>query len=137
MDLLANREHSRLELRQKLIARSFSEAIIDQVLQELTQDNLLSEERFAEMLVRTRANRGYGPVRIRFELREKGVPEETIDLFIQDTDESWVAIAKIVREKKFGKIPPDEFTAKQKQSRFLQQRGFTQTQIKRAIQQEE
>jgi regulatory protein len=75
LNLLARREHSRMELTQKLKLRNFSENEISQTIEQLTQQDLQSDKRFAECYMRSRAEKGFGPVRIKFELREKGVDE--------------------------------------------------------------
>ena len=50
MELLARREHSRLELRQKLMQRGFPTERIESVLDQLVADRLLHEGRYAELL---------------------------------------------------------------------------------------
>ncbi|MDH3859297.1 MAG: recombination regulator RecX, partial [Gammaproteobacteria bacterium] len=75
MDLLARREHSEHELRQKLKARGHDADAIDEVLQGLKQDHLLSDARFTEAYVSHRFNAGVGPLKIRYELRQKGIAD--------------------------------------------------------------
>jgi regulatory protein len=57
--LLARREHSELELRHKLIGRSFTDTIVDAVVIQLLDQGLLSDQRFAEVYARGRFERGY------------------------------------------------------------------------------
>ena len=76
LSMLARREHSGAELRAKLAAQGFPSDIIDDALSDLNRSGWLSDERFVEAFVRVRSERGYGPVRIRAELRERGIDDE-------------------------------------------------------------
>ena len=131
MDLLARREHSRRELGDKLAAKSFDPDVIRNVLDELEREGLISSGRFAESFVAARAARGQGPVRIARELAERGVesPRDWID----DARYDWNRLARDVRRKKFGEALPSSFKEKARQARFLEYRGFSQDQIRRAL----
>ena len=76
MGLLARREHSASELRGKLQARNHGSALIEVVLRELQKQDLQSDERFARACTDSLIARGYGSLRVRHELRQKGVSEE-------------------------------------------------------------
>lgn len=132
--LLAQREHSRFELQRKLIHKGFSEQCIIQTLQTLLEQGLQSDERFVEAYVQMRLRRGYGPVRIAGELRERGVADELIQKHLQlDNDkdkEDWQQQIVSVWQKKFRSIKPKDFAERAKQMRFLQYRGFNGEQIK-------
>jgi regulatory protein len=128
--LLARREHSAQELRNKLASRGFPEALIDSVLTELAQEKLLSDRRFAEVYVRGRFERGYGPLRIRAELRERGVDNSLVEPVMDERDRCWIESAGRQRRKRFGASFPERFSERAKQMRFLQRRGFTGEQIR-------
>jgi len=83
MDLLARREHSAQELRQKLKTREYDIDAIDEILQALKEDRLQSDERFTESYVNHRFNAGVGPLKIRYELRQKGVSDRLVDEFLE------------------------------------------------------
>ncbi len=131
MDLLARREHSRRELGDKLAAKSFDPDIIREVLDELEREGLLSSGRFAESFVASRYARGPGPVRIARELAERGV--ESPGDWLDDARYDWNRLAREVRRKKFGDALPSTFREKARQARFLEYRGFSQDQIRRAL----
>ena len=82
MNLLAYREHSRAELVAKLIGRSFDVSEIDAALDILENEHLLSDERFAQAYVRMRSRKGFGPIRIRQELQERGISRELIVTYL-------------------------------------------------------
>ena len=127
--LLARREHSELELRHKLMGRSYTDTIVDTVVMQLVDEGLLSDQRFAEVYVRGRFERGYGPLRIRAELRERGVSGNLAEHMLAGLSRLWVESAGRQRRKRFGRRFPADYTERAKQMRFLQQRGFTSEQI--------
>jgi regulatory protein len=131
MDLLARREHSRLELERKLAAKSFDVALVADVLDELEREGLLSAERFVQSFVEARFARGQGPARISRELAVRGIEPSALDLDDQRFD--WTALARQVRIKRFGRAPPGSLKEKARQIRFLEYRGFSHDQIKRAL----
>lgn len=127
LDLLARREHSVRELSHKLAVRGFEAEHIDAVLEQLTSKGLLNEQRFVECYVHGRIQRGFGPLRIQAELRERGA--ESLD-WSANTDINWFELAATARQKRFGTEEPEDFRERTKQMRFLQQRGFTSEQIR-------
>ena len=75
---LTRREYGIEELRRKLTQRGANPAIAEKVVSDLADENLVSDQRFTEMYVRTRMRRLYGPVKIRGELRGLGVSDYVI-----------------------------------------------------------
>ena len=51
LDLLANREHTKFELQRKLSAKGFAAFEIYEVMEELAQQGLQSNQRFLESYV--------------------------------------------------------------------------------------
>lgn len=130
MDFLARREHSRVELAQKLRDRMEDVSGLEQVLNKLEADGLLSDERFVEMFVRSRVSQGYGPIRVQKELRLKGVGNELISPHLR---QDWCAHLQAAWQKKYGgKAPLDAKTYGQ-QMRFFLQRGFSAEMIHEVI----
>ena len=131
---LSIREHASLELRNKLKHKGFEEKVIASVLSELKAKKLLSDERFAESYVRSRTQKGFGPLRIQQELRERGITRDVLTEALDSNDSAvWVAHASHVRQKRFGADLPKGQNELGKQVRFLQYRGFTPSQIKGAF----
>lgn len=131
--LLARREHSRRELFHKLSGRGHAADDIDAILDELESERLLSDERYAEAYARMRSERGYGPLRIRSELAERGVAEPLIEQAFWELGADWEILAAQTRQRKFGESLPDDFKQQAKQKRFLQYRGFEHSQIRSAM----
>lgn len=128
--LLARREHSRTELHTKLLERSFDANIIEAVLQVCAEQGLQSDIRFTEAYVNMRINCGYGPLRIYAELRQRGIAEELIQQYLNMPGEFWHDKILQQWEKKFKGKPVVDFSARAKQMRFFQQRGFAVEQIR-------
>lgn len=122
--LLARREHSRVELATKLAARGHAPEEVAAALDSLARDGLQSDARYAEAYARSRAERGYGPLRIRAELRERGVDEAEIALALAGLEADWTAAAAAVRARRFGDALPEDPAGRARQGRWLRGRGF-------------
>ena len=122
---LAMREHSRLELFNKLKVKDFAEGVnLDELLDELAENNYLNEERFAECFVRSRVNRGQGRLKITNELQRKGICQSQIQQAIDKNEIDWYEVATEQIEKKYGETAPADYKEKTKRMRFLSSRGF-------------
>jgi len=131
--LLARREHSRQELALKLRQRKIEPDIIDMVLDEYEAEGWLDDQRFAEIFTRQRMDVGYGPVRIQAELQQRGV-HQSPDCLNEVAEESWIAMAARLRERRFGLAPVHEdLPEKMRQARFLARRGFSSAQVEKAL----
>ncbi|HEX6590756.1 MAG TPA: regulatory protein RecX [Moraxellaceae bacterium] len=129
----ARREHSRQEIRQKLLELGGEPQQVEQLLDELVRRRLQSDARFAEIYVRSRAERGYGPRVIEAELRGRGLSTELVQEAMADSGYDWTEQAKVQRQKRFGRSQPAEMKEKARQVRFLQYRGFSSSQVSQAL----
>lgn len=129
---LARREHSAQELTTKLLSKGYSSSEIQETLVRLQAENLQSDARFIESLIRWRSAQGKGPLRIAQELTEHGFTRAQIKSALETAEVCWVTLATQVRIQKFGEELPSDFSDKAKQLRFLQYRGFDSEQIKLA-----
>ena len=125
LDLASRREHSRHELMYKLNKR-FPETmpIIEEVLDKLALNNILDDERFAEMYLNSRARKGFGPKKIEMELYSKKVDSLLVGNAIE-AYESWTENAENQLKKKFKGVKPIDYQSKMKQKQFLYNRGFS------------
>lgn len=124
MDLLARREHSYQELQRKLAARFDVPELIRTELDCLREERLQSDVRFAEAYIHSRAQRLYGPLRIRIELTERGIADAIVANAMQQSEVDWQGnLLKLMRNK-FGDAAPSDIKEKAKRLRFLQYRGF-------------
>lgn len=129
VSLLARREHSASELRNKLQQYDHQENEIEKTLKWLKTNDLQSDERFTQSYLRHRSQRGCGELRIKQELKQRGVSDTLIAEAFTAAEIDWFALAVAVRCKRFGEQVPADFKERAKQLRFLQYRGFTHEQI--------
>ncbi|WP_111497653.1 regulatory protein RecX [Marinobacter bohaiensis] len=133
LKLLARREHSRQELRLKLMQRKLAPEVIDPVLDDYEAEGWLDDDRFADVYARQRMELGYGPLRIESELQQRGVFTRPSCL-VEVSDEQWAQWATRTRRRRFGigeeRLGWDD---RVRQARFLAQRGFTGEQAERAL----
>ncbi|HCJ50298.1 MAG: recombination regulator RecX [Gallionellales bacterium CG_4_10_14_3_um_filter_54_96] len=147
LQYLARREYSRAELRGKLLAQLQKQSMppddggfeqladdapssdwevslheLDALLDDLIERGWLSDRRAATQLLHARRGR-FGTQRITHELRQKGIPLELIEQALPGLQDSELAAARSVWQRKFGK-PPQDGKEKARQMRFLQSRGF-------------
>ena len=118
MRLLAGREHSRAELVAKLAQRGFSADALEPVLDDLSGRGM---------------RRGAGPLKIRAELRQRGVAEELIARELDIDPEVWLERLRLVHERKFGRAPPSDRKDMARRIRFLESRGFSGELIQRLL----
>jgi regulatory protein len=133
MDYLARREHGRAELLTKLTKFGFDANVADDAIAQLHDDGLQSDQRFVEAFIQSRINQGKGPVKVRADLRERGIDDGLIDSGLAKAGQDWHALARDVWAKKFGPDQPVGFKEKARQMRFLQSRGFEVGQIQAAV----
>ncbi|WP_417660161.1 recombination regulator RecX [Pseudomonas sp.] len=124
MDLLARREHGRVELVRKLRQRGATDDLIDPALDRLTEEGLLSEARYLESFIRYRARSGYGPVRIREELTQRGLVRTEIEQALADSGIDWAEQLADVWQRKYAGQLPQDMRERAKQGRFLSYRGY-------------
>ena len=131
MDFLSRREHSSREILNKMSNRVESKEMLLDSIKELIEDGLLSDERFAESYFQSRKNRGYGPLRIRNELKQKGVGDQIF--FTLSNEVNWHKYALEALRKKINGDLPTETKDVLKLKRFLNYRGFDFQDIDRAF----
>jgi len=131
--LLAGREHSRLELSRKLAARDYPADVIETVLAGLERDGLLDEARLVDAYVAGRLAKGFGPLRIRLELREKGLPDDLVEPHVDLGDKHCMALLRTAHDRRFGAEAPIDARDRAKRGRFLEYRGFPPRLIARLL----
>ena len=131
MDFLARREHTGKEIFSKLKNRVESVELLKAEIDKLEEEGLIDNKRFAEQYIYSRSLRGYGPLRIEQELKQRGVNENISQPLMNDID--WTGFAIKVLEKKTAGIFPDETKQILKIKKFLNYRGFDFNHIERAF----
>ncbi|KAB5624147.1 recombination regulator RecX [Pseudomonas putida] len=133
MDLLARREHGRVELTRKLRQRGATDELIEPALDRLAEEGLLSEARYLESFISYRSNSGYGPARIREDLSQRGLNRSDIDQALRESGVDWSARLRDVWQRKFAGQRPQDPRSRAQQTRFLAYRGFSMDMIGRLL----
>lgn len=130
--MLARRDHASTELTVKLRDRGYDGDVVEIVLARLLDEKLLDDQRYVANFLRYHAGRGQGPMRVRSELRQRGLTGPLIEEAIRAWPD-WIAGARSARARKFGATQPAGAADKARQMRFLGYRGFTSAQIRSAL----
>ena len=135
---LAQREHSRLELEQKLARRvadtpeASAAAQIAQALDELCARGLISAERVAESVLTSRAPR-FGVHRLRQTLQAKGLDATLVAATLDTARLTELERARALWQRRYGTAPASA-TDRARQMRFLAGRGFDGAVIRAVVQ---
>jgi len=127
--LLSMREHSTHEITTKLSVKCESLDIVYAVVEFLIENKYLSDERFTESYIRFRRNRGFGPNKIRTELKDKGINNNMIDDHLNVNSSIWFDTAQNQYKKKYGDDRVKDYNTWAKRARFMQSRGFSMEHI--------
>ena len=131
MRFLARREHSRSELQRKLAFLAAECEDVEALLDDLERRGCLSDARFAEQTIRSKARR-FGPLKLTHELRSKGVEEETVSAAFRTAGVEGVSDIAAVWRRRFRAAPAGD-KERARQVRFLQGRGFASIDIFRFL----
>ena len=124
LGLLVRREHSRKELTRKLTARGIESEAATAAVDKLTEAGWQDDTRFAENLVRIRANTGYGPIHIRAELGTHGLDSDAIAAAMDSFEGDWLDNARDLVRRRYGDGAPDDLALRRKAADLLMRRGF-------------
>jgi regulatory protein len=97
---------------------------VETVLDSLQAHGWLDERRFVEQFIRQRSGRGQGPLRIRAELRQRGIADDLVDALLLDDETDWATRLRAAAGARFGDAPPADERERARRARFLEQRGF-------------
>lgn len=132
LGLLVRREHSRKELTRKLTSRGIEGEAAQAAVDKLTEAGWQDDIRFAENLVRMRANTGYGPIHVRAELGTHGLDSEQITAAMETFEGDWTENARDLVRRRFGEAGPQDLAQRRKAADLLARRGFDGDSIRRA-----
>jgi regulatory protein len=129
--LLGRREYSVFELDRRIRQKWPEASGVQDLLDALVEENLLSDERFTESFVRFRIQRYQGPLKIKAALRTKGVSDYLISRELEVHSDEWLDLAiQWLDRQNIGEI---DFNARKKYYRRLVSRGFTHSQAMDAL----
>lgn len=119
--LLSDRARSRAELDQKLAQKGYPRAVIDRVLDRLTEVGLVDDAAFAEQWVHSRHTySGRGRRALATELRRKGIDQQTSTEALShiSADDERERAAELVR-KKLARTTADEVADRDDRERLM------------------
>ena len=130
MELLSYRPMSAKELRDKLVQKGETSENAAAAADWLQTRGFLNDQRYAGMVVRHYAGKGYGTSRIRQELQRRGIPRELWEEALEEYPEQEDKIDSFLRSRL--KDPGDRAQI-QKASAALLRRGFSWEEIRAAL----
>ena len=128
--LLDKRDYSRKMLLDKLTEKGISPADAEEAADWLCSVGLVDDRRYAGLVVRHYAAKGYGSRRICEELYRRGIAKELWDAALEEMPESDEAIEKILRSKLRGDNSPE---SRKKAAAAAQRRGYGWEEIRAAM----
>ena len=133
MNLLARREHAYKELIFKL-CKKFQGSVkqISEEVSRLSSEGLQSDHRMASEYIHFRSKRGFGPKKIKAELKLKGISDSLLEQVFSESSVDWREVLAGVIKKKTSQdgFALDSFAARHKVNIFLQKRGFEPDEIR-------
>ena len=125
LTLLSYRPRSVAELRDRLLRRSFDPLLVDETLEGLQRQGLVSDEQFAQFWVENRLSyRPRGGRLLQAELRAKGVDREIIDGVLPDHDDEESAAYRLAEKRACSLKGTDWREFRQRLGDYLVRRGF-------------
>ena len=130
--LLDKRDYSRAELKKKLTEKGFEDAAADAALDRLSELGYVDDARYAPIVVRHYAAKGYGARRVRQELGRRGIPKDFWDAALAEMPEQEESVDRLLRARLRGADLTDRAALK-KASDALVRRGYAWDEITAAI----
>ena len=96
---LAMREHSTLQIKNKLINKGFDSKIIENVVSEIQETGFQSDKRYAEEYIRYRQNSGYSSKKIIYELKSNGISAELINSHMEKFKDDYNILYEFAQSK--------------------------------------
>ncbi len=103
------------------------------MVDELSAQGLVSDRRYVASYVDERMRKGFGPLRIRAELQERGIGGDLVSHGLAVDEDVWLDLLRRVHDKKFGNAAPHGRADAARRARFLEYRGFTSAQVSRVL----
>ena len=129
--LLDRRDYSRAELLKKLTEKGEDETEAAEAVERLAELGFVDDSRYAPIIVRHYAAKGYGPQRVRQELQRRGIPKELWDEAMEQMPQQDDTIDRLLRSK-LKSESPDRAELKKAQD-FLLRKGYGWDEIKAAL----
>ena len=130
--LLDRRDYSRAELLRKLAEKDFEPAAAEQAVDRLVELGFVDDARYAPIVVRHYAAKGYGAQRVRGELQRRGIPKELWDAALAEMPAQDETVDRVLRTRLRG-ADPDDRAALKRAADALLRRGYGWDEINAAV----
>jgi regulatory protein len=127
-NLLSYRQRSRQEIKERLLRKDYELEVVKQVIQILEQLDYIDDREFAISWTKDRITKGFGPYRIRRQLKEKGVAKELIESSLEEEYPSQLEYdlaAELATKKRVHYKDADPYERRNKLSQVLKRKGFS------------
>jgi regulatory protein len=123
----ALQERCSSEVKAKLFEWCEDETGREEIINQLLEENFLSEYRYADLFTRSKINqKKWGRLKIQFELQQRFLPAEIIEQAFKNIDENQylenLRYLKLKKEKETNE--PDEFKREMKIKAYLATKGY-------------
>lgn len=130
---LSKRDYSKKELKDKIKLKIEDSCyFIDDIIDKLEQKGYISDVRFSESFIRYRRSQLNGKLKIKQELKYKGVKEELFKHILEEYDD-WFNLAYELKLKKYGYLTEKDYALKNKQIKYIISKGFSYEESKFAV----
>lgn len=130
--LLDKRDYSRAELLRKLTEKGFHDETAASALDRLEELGFVDDSRYAPIVVRHYAAKGYGAKRVQQELQRRGIPKELWDAALGEMPEQDDTVDHLLRTKLRGAEKGDRAALKRATDALLR-RGYGWDEISPAV----
>lgn len=131
LTLLSYKQYTSAELEKRLRDHVPPEAA-SLAVERMESLGLINDDDYAQRYAQRLAARGMGERRIRMEMRQKGLPQETIDFVLSHLEMDGAGEARALLEKKYPLWREDE-KIRRRAYAALVRRGFGSDDIRRAM----
>ncbi len=132
LSLLDRRDYSRAELLRKLTEKGFDAAAAEQAVDRLAELGFVDDARYAPIVVRHYAAKGFGAQRIRGELQRRGIPKELWDDALAEMPAQDDTMDRLLRARLKGADVRDR-DALRKATDALRRKGYGWDEISAAV----
>lgn len=126
--MLSRRPLSAAMLEKKLLDKDFLPEAAAYAVERMRILHAIDDHAYAELLLRSYSRKGYGILRIRQEMRQRGVPNDIIAEILEDFEPDWDMMKALLDRKLRGDV--SDRKTREKAMAALQRRGFTFSQIR-------
>jgi regulatory protein len=126
LGLISYRDRSKDEVRRRLVGSDFPEDVVLEVVEQLSNVELLDDDKFSRDWVKARTqSKPMGRARLSSELRSRGVDKETVENALSCLDETAeYRLAHELAVRRLDKMDRGDPSLRKKLASFLARRGF-------------